>query len=167
MAHKTISSSSKGSSAMARGGKRGRPHIILPFVLSAQQKSATGGGLGTQNPENLPNLEALASESNQTVAHGDRTPILNQSSPSGTVNNWSEDAARDLDLNDIEIAQVSSYATSNKPDEGNTLKFVPGIIVNSVACAKIEKLDIHSEIDYWSTSVLRCVLGAKPPFCYD
>ena len=46
------------------------------------------------------------------------------------------------------------------PEKGTTLKYVPITKINSQKCAKIEKQDIQSEVDFWSTVV---ILGANPP----
>ncbi|KAJ8433496.1 hypothetical protein Cgig2_018030 [Carnegiea gigantea] len=49
------------------------------------------------------------------------------------------------------------------PDEGSALRYVSIQMINGQACAKIERSNVQKEVDYWSTSVLCCVLGANPP----
>ena len=50
------------------------------------------------------------------------------------------------------------------PEEGSELKFVPTCVVNGVRCAKLDKEDILTEINFLQQAVLCSVLGANPPF---
>ena len=48
------------------------------------------------------------------------------------------------------------------PNEGTALPYFPASIANSTKCAKITPEDVHSELEYWQTSIVCSVLGANP-----
>ena len=71
-----------------------------------------------------------------------------------------------IELNPVttQVNALSTYASLVDPEEGSELKFFPTSMVNGVRCAKLEKKDVESEIEYWQQAVLCSVLGANPPF---
>jgi len=49
------------------------------------------------------------------------------------------------------------------PEEGTALKFVPLHEINRQHCAKIERIDVAGEVEYWSNAVICGVIGSNPP----
>ncbi|KAJ8422244.1 hypothetical protein Cgig2_023103 [Carnegiea gigantea] len=56
-----------------------------------------------------------------------------------------------------------SYTSMVDPDEGTALTCVPLQMINGHSCAKIERIDVQKEVDYWASSVLCCIIGSNPP----
>ena len=48
----------------------------------------------------------------------------------------------------------SSFASLVDPNAGTDLRYIPTTVVNRINCARIEKLDVESEINYWHNAVL-------------
>ncbi|KAJ8430087.1 hypothetical protein Cgig2_006539 [Carnegiea gigantea] len=68
-----------------------------------------------------------------------------------------------IEANSPPQGPIRSYAAMADPDEGTSLSFVQSQWINGVKCARIESVDVISEIEYWKSSVLCSVLGANPP----
>ncbi|KAJ8425063.1 hypothetical protein Cgig2_004287 [Carnegiea gigantea] len=54
-------------------------------------------------------------------------------------------------------------ATREDQEEGAALKFVPLHEFNGQHCAKIERIDVAEEVEYWSNAVICGVIGSNPP----
>jgi len=64
---------------------------------------------------------------------------------------------------EISTPRVSTYAAMVDPNKGTQLSYVLAMITDGIKYARIEKQDVASEVEYWSTAVLCGVLGANPP----
>ena len=62
------------------------------------------------------------------------------------------------------VNPASSYASRVDPEGGTYLKFASTEIIDGKKIAKIEKVDVKSEIEYWQNAVICSVLGANPPY---
>ncbi|KAJ8426029.1 hypothetical protein Cgig2_021635 [Carnegiea gigantea] len=71
-------------------------------------------------------------------------------------NQWNMDSSM--------TTKVSSYALLFNPKDGAKLKYITTQSINSISCAKIEAKNVASEIQYWNSVVLCCLLGVNPPF---
>ncbi|KAJ8419227.1 hypothetical protein Cgig2_018019 [Carnegiea gigantea] len=58
---------------------------------------------------------------------------------------------------------TSSYASLVNPFEGTELKFIPSASINGNKCAKLDKADVGSGVEYWQNAVLCSTLGANLP----
>lgn len=59
--------------------------------------------------------------------------------------------------------QTRTYAQALEPKRGMKLEFSKYEVVEGVKIAKIEKEDVESEVKYWESAIVCCVLGANPP----
>ena len=110
---------------MARGGKGGRPRLVIqnyspnPIVIEQQ-------GVESSTPSNSATPEARPSSPINGI-------VIQQASTAFASH----------------VPLLSSYASMVDPDEGTDLKFMPTHSINGVRCAKVEEEDVATEIEYW------------------
>ncbi|KAJ8420659.1 hypothetical protein Cgig2_021461 [Carnegiea gigantea] len=76
-----------------------------------------------------------------------------------------EPASSSLVLNTAKQPNLTSSLTSLvEPLEGTKLKYIPLATINGTKCAKLDKEDVDSEVEYWQNVVLCSVLGTNSPF---
>jgi len=47
---------------------------------------------------------------------------------------------------------------------GVNLDFIQYVKINGLKCAKISETDVEQRIEYWNSSIVRCVLGGNHSF---
>ncbi|KAJ8423024.1 hypothetical protein Cgig2_028227 [Carnegiea gigantea] len=131
---------------MARGGRSGRPKRQTPFK----------GPVNTEAPQ-IREEETEVNPSQLQIDGTVQSPQID-----GTVQSRVQEKDP-IEANSPPQSPMRSYAAMADPDEGTSLSFVQSQWINGVKCARIEPVDVISEIKYWNSSVLCSVLGANPP----